>query len=110
MTESFEVDSVAWGYHIYKDAWYAAVGTLQLHPFSQPQTIHLQRGRSGQIWVKHQTVHNTLYFNARLASLAFSYVPHIVVPLSIMVFTTGFISSLIASIREDSMTCGKDLL
>ena len=49
----------------------------------------------------------TLYFTARSAALAFSYVPHVAVPLSIMVSTTGFIShfisSLIASIREDGM-------
>ena len=101
VTESFEVESVVWGYHVCKDAWSAAVGTLRLHLLSQPQTVPSLRGRPGQTWAKRRSVHNTPYFAMRLATLAFSYVPHITVPLSIMVYTTGFISSLIASVLED---------
>ena len=70
------------------------------------------RRRSGL--AKCRTVDNTPYPTARLATLAFSsaenfsYVPRVVaVPLSIMVSTTGFTSSLIASIREAGMVCVK---
>ena len=69
------------------------------------------------ILAKCRTVDNTPYSAACLATLAFSsaenfsYVPRVVaVPLSIMVSTTGFTSSLIASIREAGMVCVKDPL
>ena len=61
-------------------------------------------------------VENTPYSAASLVTLAFSftenfsYMPCVIVPLSIMVSTTGFISSLIASDWEDSMVCVKDPL
>ena len=76
------------------------------------------RGKSGQlrILVQCQTVENTPYFVVSLAipdfSFAenFSYVPWATVPFCIMIYTTGFISSLIASVCEDNMVCVKDLL
>ena len=52
-------------------------------------------------------VYNNSYFAVCLATHAFSYVPRITVPLSIMVSTTGFMLSLIAPIREDAMACVK---
>ena len=64
-----------------------------------------------------RAVDNTPYSAAPLATLVFSsaenfsYVPRVVtVPLSIMVSTTGFTWSLIASIREAGMVCVKDPL
>ena len=74
------------------------------------------RGWSGQILANCWTVDSIPYSAACLAILAFlsaeyfSYVPHITIPLSIMVSITSFISSLKASIGEDSMVCVKDLL
>ena len=76
------------------------------------------RGQSGQlrILVQCRTVENTPYFVVSLAipdflfAENFSYVPCITVPFCIMVYTTGFISSLIASVCEDNMVCVKDLL
>ena len=50
------------------------------------------------------------YFAAPLATLAFSYMPCVVIPLSIMVSTTGFILSLITSGREDNIAYVKDPL
>ena len=66
--------------------------------------------------VKCWTVENTPYFAVSLATLAFSsaenfsYFPSITVPFSIMVSTTSFILSLIASICEEGMVCVKDPL
>ena len=68
------------------------------------------RGQSGQIFAKCRTVHNNPYFTTCLNTLAFSCVPCIMVPLSIMVSTIGLISSLIASICEDNIVCVKDPL
>ena len=65
------------------------------------------RGQSSQVLAQCLIVHNTPYFDEHLATFAFSYVPRTTVPLFIIVSTTSFISSLIASIREDSMTCVK---
>ena len=68
------------------------------------------------ILVKRQTVENTPYSAVSLAILAFSsaenftYVPSVTVPFTIMVSTTGFISSLIASICEEGMVYVKDPL
>ena len=53
MAESFEVECVVWGYHVYKDAWSTAVGTSRLDLFSQPRTVPSLRGKSGQFWAKH---------------------------------------------------------
>ena len=54
------------------------------------------------------TQSDTPYFSEHLATLAFSYMPYIAVPLSIMVSAIGFIMSLIALIREGGMACVKD--
>ena len=90
-----------WGYRVCKDAWSTAVETSRLHLFSQPRTVPSLRGQSDQIWVKCRSVHNAPYPTARLATLAFLYVPCMAVPLSMIVSTTGFISSLITSICVD---------
>ena len=110
MAESFEVESVVWGYHVYEDAWSTAVVTSRWHLSSQPWTVPSLTGWSGQFWAKCQTVHNTPCSAVCLATLAFSYVPHVAVPLSIMNSIIGFILSLIASICEDGMACGRDPL
>ena len=112
MAEFFKAESVVWAYNIYKDVWSAAVGTT-LCTLSTRKVPSL-RGRSGQVLATCQTVDNTPYSSMHLATLAFSskencsYVPRVTVLLSIIVSTIGFISSLITSIREDSMVCVKD--
>ena len=76
------------------------------------------RGQSGQLRILVQcwTVETTPYFVVSLAIPDFSfaenfpYVPCVTVPFCIMVYTTGFISSLIGSVCEDNMVCIKDLL
>ena len=56
------------------------------------------------------------YSAARLATLAFpsaekfSYVTCIAIPFLIMVYNTGFISSLLTSVPQDGMICVKDPL
>ena len=70
----------------------------------------------GTIWPTLGIVLNGMYicctfsYPCLLIPRKFSYMPCVAVPLSIMVSTTGFISSLLASIHEDSMVFVKDLL
>ena len=110
MAESFKVESVVGECHVYKDVWSTTVGTSRLNLFFQPQTVLSLGGPSNQVLAKCQAIHNTPYFAAPLATLAFSYMPCVVIPLFIMVSTTGFILSLITSVREDNIAYVKDPL
>ena len=113
MAESFKVESVVGVLRVrrvYKDAWSATVGTSRLYLLFQPQTVLSLGGPSSQVLAKCWAIHSTPYFAAPLATLAFSYMPHVVFPLSIMVSATGFILSSITSVRVDNIACVKDLL
>ena len=99
MAKSFEVESVVREYNVYKDVWSAADGTL---PCQQERFLFEEDDLANcKSW---QNVEQYPYSAESLATLTFSstenfsYMPCVTIPFSIMVSTTGFMSSLIASI------------
>ena len=117
MVESFEVKSVVRGYNIYKDVWSASVEQCYLKLVNKKASFFERT-----IWpiVNLGTMSNSWkYFIFRcefsypwllIFAENFLYVPCVTLPFCIMVYTTGFISSLIASVCEDSMVSVKYLL
>ena len=90
------------GYNVYKDVWSAANGITL--PCQQERFLFERSIWSIANLIKILNGRNTPYSAASLATLAFSsaenfsYLPCVAVPFSIVVSTTGFISSLTASI------------
>ena len=105
MVESYKVESIVRVYHIYKDIWSAVVGTTL--PWQERFNLHDSYVYAVTM-IKDDVVVNHLPRSMYVGSM-FS-VPRITFPLFIIVSTTGFILSLIASIREDGMVFAKDLL